>query len=200
MGRKRKQAKHLEKARARKAIIVQINHYAKTCKYVLSCALFGISQTQGNKFMFFNGHWAPNKTDFYLTQKLLIQKVHGFVKSKIEIIKKSIEGSFYMRLDCSWSIRRNATHCLVEIIDDRNLIIDYDYISCADPKTIWLAQKSGFFQDTNTLHWVTAEGKFLGPSTLMEDFLVARLSEKWKIDSNLLGYIHDGNIGSLIII
>lgn len=27
----------------------------------------------------------------------------------------------------------------------------------------------------------------------MEDFLVARLCEKWKNNSDLLGYIHDGD-------
>lgn len=49
--------------------------------------------------MFFNGYWAPNKTDFYLTQKILIQKVHELVKSKIAKFQESITGSFYIRLD-----------------------------------------------------------------------------------------------------
>lgn len=98
--------------------------------------------------------------------------MHTFIKSKNEEFQKSISDSFYLRLYDSWSIRMNVTHCLVDLIDDHKNIIDYDTISLADPKTIWLAQNPDFFQDKNILHWVTSDGKFLCPSTLMEDFLV----------------------------
>lgn len=90
MGRRGRQKKHLYRARARKKIMKEIKEVAKTCRYVLSCALFGLSHTQANKFMLFNNHEVPNKTDFYIIQKQLIEKVHCFVQKKKKKLKSYI--------------------------------------------------------------------------------------------------------------
>lgn len=112
-------------------------------------------------------------------------------------LQKTIKGTFNIRYDGSWSTKRNATHCLVEFIDDSQKIVDFDIISRADTKTIEKAKKDGIFKNKNILTWVTDDGKFLGPSNMMEDFLVAGLVTKWKSNQNLRCYIHDGDCKTL---
>lgn len=52
-------------------------------------AQFGVFLQQADHFVLINGIVSPNKTNFYLTQKTLIEKIGIFVKMKIREMQES---------------------------------------------------------------------------------------------------------------
>lgn len=88
---------------------------------------------------------------------------------------KKMTGPYFISYDGSWSSRRNASHCIVEFIRPEDKIVDFDYLS--------RAQLNGPKLDN-----------YCGPSNKMEDIFVKRLANKWKNDSNLVCFVHDGDV------
>lgn len=107
--------------------------------------------------------------------------------------RDNLKGSFKIRFDGSWSCKRNAMHCIVELINDENKIIDFEIITRSEIDKSIKAKRAGDFQNDDVLTWVDDEGKYLGPSNMMEDYFVAVMSSRWKEDPNLKSYIHDGD-------
>lgn len=85
-------------------------------------------------------------------------------------------GTYIISYDGSWSSRRNATHCIVEFMDQRNKIVDFDFMS-----RIHLGQEK-------------KDDSYDGPSNKMEEILVEKLTKKWKNDKNFQAFVHDGDL------
>lgn len=145
-------------------------------RYVISVAICGMSQQQAQIFLLYNNITPPTKAQFYACQQMLIPI---FEKLAREICKKFADeknDGFYIRYDGSWSSRRNATHCLVEFINEDGKIIDFEYMSRI--KCTILRVETGYF----------------GPSNRMETLLVEILTERWKHNQKVKGFVHDGDL------
>ena len=88
---------------------------------------------------------------------------------------KKMTGPYFISYDGSWSSRGNASLCIVEFISPEGKIVDFDYLS-----RVRLNGKNPDNYD--------------GPSNRMEDILVERMASKWKTYTNLIGFLHDGDV------
>lgn len=148
-------------------------------RYVLSCALFGFLEIDTKKFMCFNGFTPLSKTDFYICQKIWIEKIQKLARAKINEFQKNIKGSFFIRLDGSWSTRRNATHWLAEFIAEARSLITILYLSRL--RNDFTCHKNGFTDKWwHLISLVKLDEKFLGPSNMMENFFNCTIVEEMK--------------------
>lgn len=175
MGRRSKQIMHLRLLSESKIVCLQITHIVR---YVLSVARFGLSEQQARMFLLSNDITPPTKSQFYACQQTLIPKLEELARLNCSQYMTHNEDAFYLRYDGSWSSRRNATHCLVELINDNGKIVDFDILSripCTKYRVC-----TGYF----------------GPSNRMEDILIEQLAERWKDNPKLKGFAHDGDLTS----
>lgn len=146
-------------------------------RYVLSVARCGLSQSQAEEFCLSNDIVPPTKAQFFKCQLELIPIIEKLARECCEEAKNGMKAPYILTYDGSWSSRRNATHCIVEFINEDNKIVDFDYMSRLNLQE----KKKGM------------EG-YSGPSNKMEEILVQKISARWKDDTNLRAIVHDGDI------
>lgn len=174
MPRPTKQAKHCqENGRKRKKLEI-----TNIIRYVISIAICGMSEQQAALFLLYNDISPPTKAQFYACQKKLIPLIEKYARENCNECAELMTDGFLIRYDGSWSSKRNASHCLVEIINENGQIIDFEMMS----KIKFTYQK--------------VETGYFGPSNSMETHLIEILSERWKNHPNLKGYVHDGDLKS----
>ena len=154
-----------------------VTHFCiKNCvRYVLSVARCGMTEAQANEFCLSNCIIPPTKVQFYVCQGNLIPIIENIARECCADERKKMNGPYFISYDGSWSSRRNASHCIVEFISPEGKIVDFDYLS--------RARLNGENPDN-----------YDGPSNRMEDILVERMAAKWKADTNLIGFVHDGDV------
>lgn len=145
-------------------------------RYVISVAICGMSEQQAKKFLLYNDITPPTKSQFYECQRKLIPIIERLAREVCKKFADEMQNGFFIRYDGSWSQRRNAAHCLVELMNEAGKIIDFEYMSRI--QCTYLRVEAGYF----------------GPSNQMETLLVEMLSERWKDNPNLKGFVHDGDL------
>lgn len=102
----------------------------KDCiRFVISVARCGMNRAQADEFCYSNDIIPPTKNQFYLCQGQLIPIIEMLARQCCEEERKKIVGPYIISYDGSWSSRRNATHCIVEFMNQRNKIVDFDFMS-----------------------------------------------------------------------
>lgn len=156
-----------------KRVTIQISN---VIRYVISVAICGMTQQQAQIFLLYNDITPPTKAQFYACQQMLIPIFEKLAREVCKRFADEKDDWFYIRYDGSWSSRRNASHCLVEFINEYGKIIDFEFMSRI--KCSYLRVETGYF----------------GPSNRMETLLVEILTERWKHNQKVKGFVHDGDL------
>lgn len=133
-------------------------------------------QQQAQIFLLYNDILPPTKAQFYACQQMLIPIIEKLAREVCKKIADEMQDGFYIRYDGSWSIRRNASHCLVEFMNEKGQIIDFEYMSRI--KCTILRVETGYF----------------APSNNMETILVEELANRWKNNQRVKDFVHDGDL------
>ena len=173
MPRPNNRTQQCRKISNKKKVTYQITNIIR---YVISVAICGMSQQQAQIFLLYNDILPPTKAQFYACQQMLIPIIEKLAREVCKKIADEMQDGFYIRYDGSWSIRRNASHCLVEFMNEKGQIIDFEYMSRI--KCTILRVETGYF----------------GPSNNMETILVEELANRWKNNQRVKGFVHDGDL------
>ena len=166
----RKQILHLQNARNQKQ---NCSHQQRidSLRFVFSVLVHGSSYKTTSQIFLWNNFIPPSKTAFYQLQNQIKDVILDFAKESCNKWRCDPMRSDVIAFDGSWSHRRNASHCVVEIVDPKTRkILDFEIVFKATGKS---------------------KGNFDGPSNQMEVECLRRLIPRWKNDEKVRFYVHD---------
>lgn len=166
----KKQLAHLKKARGFISAKSQ-NSFIDDKRFVFSILVEGTSYLSTSKVFLWNNIKPTPPSTFYRIQREVGDVMLGIARESCAKWRSKIPQDCCISFDSSWSHRRNATQCLVDIIDTRNnKVIDFEV----------LEKNCGKFK-----------GNFDGASNLMEVEGLKRIIPRLMCDNRITSYVHD---------
>ena len=143
-------------------------------KFVLSVILSGTTFTKASLLLTLNDISAPSSSSFFLTQQKVTDVLVSMAKSSCDYWKNLMQKGSTILFDGSWSQKREAPFCFVQMIDNKlKKIVDYEVIA-----------KS----------FKNFKGNYNGPSNQMEGAALQNIFTRWKSSGLIKAYVHDGDL------
>ena len=143
-------------------------------KFVLSVILSGTTFAKASLLLTLNDVSAPSSSSFFRIQHKVTDVLVSMARTSCNYWKNLMQKGSTILFDGSWSQKREAPFCFVQIIDNTlRKIVDYEVV----------AKSFGKFK-----------GNYNGPSNQMEGAALQTLFSRWKSNELIKSYVHDGDL------